>query len=185
MSETSPDLAPAEQADHLFQFGDSDRRWYVLHSKPRCEKKAAKICLDGDIHHYLPLRQNRHRRRKGQRRYSFNMPLLPGYLFACCDTGERLKLLRSGYLVQTIDVVDQSQLLEELRQIYLASAGPTELTIYPQLKRGRRIRVVHGPLSGIQGRISARKEAFRLVLNVSILGTAVAAEVDMDDVELL
>ena len=45
--------------------------------------------------------------------------------------------------------------------------------------------MVRGPLSGGQGRISSRKETFRLVLNVSILGTAVAAEVDMDDVELI
>ena len=87
--------------------------------------------------------------------------------------------------MRTIDVVDQGQLLEELRQIYLASAGPADLTLYPQLKRGRRIRVVRGPLSGVQGQISSRKETFRLVLNVSILGTAVAAEVDMDDVELI
>jgi len=185
MSETPPGLALAEQADRLFQPGDADRRWYVLHAKPRCEKKAAKTCLDAEIRHYLPLRQSRPRQRKGQRRYSFDVPLLPGYLFACCDAADRLALLRNGYLVQTIDVVDQGQLLEELRQIYLASAGPADLTLYPQLKRGRRIRVVRGPLSGVQGRISSRKETFRLVLNVSILGTAVAAEVDMDDVELI
>ena len=122
---------------------------------------------------------------QGQRRVSFDIPLLPGYLFARCNAAERLALLRSGYLVRTIDVVDQIQLLDELRQIYLASAGPTDLTLYPQLKRGRKIRVVRGPLSGVSGQISSRKETFRLVLNVSILGTAVAAEVDMDDVELI
>ena len=185
MSETPAGPVVAEGADRLFQPGDADHRWYVLHVKPRCEKKAAKTCLDAEIRHYLPLRQSRPRQHKGQRRYSFYVPLLPGYLFSCCDTGERLSLLRGGYLVRTIEVVDQIQLLEELRQIYLASAGPSDLTLYPQLKRGRRIRVVRGPLNGVQGRISSRKETFRLVLNVSILGTAVAAEVDMDDVELL
>ena len=185
MSETPPGPALTEQAVRLFEPGEADGPWYVLHAKPRCEKKAAKICLDSEIRHYLPLRQSRPKQRKGQRRVSFDIPLLPGYLFARCNAAERLALLRSGYLVRTIDVVDQIQLLDELRQIYLASAGPTDLTLYPQLKRGRKIRVVRGPLSGVSGQISSRKETFRLVLNVSILGTAVAAEVDMDDVELI
>ena len=185
MSDTAPGPAFAEQADRLFQPGELDHLWYVLHAKPRCEKKAAKICLDSEIRHYLPVRQSRPKQRKGQRGVSFDVPLLPGYLFACCSAVERLALLRSGYLVRTIDVVDQTQLLEELHQIYLASAGPADLTLYPQLKRGRKIRVARGPLSGVSGRISSRKETFRLVLNVSILGTAVAAEVDMDDVELI
>ena len=74
MSETPPGLALAEQADRLFQPGDADRRWYVLHAKPRCEKKAAKTCLDAEIRHYLPLRQSRPRQHKGQRRYSFDVP---------------------------------------------------------------------------------------------------------------
>jgi transcription antitermination factor NusG len=82
-------------------------------------------------------------------------------------------------------VVNQALLLGELRQIYLASSGLNDLNIYPQLKRGQSIRVVRGPLQGVSGKISSRKETYRIVLNISILGTAVAAEVDMDDVELL
>lgn len=182
---SDPDLEPPEQADRLFQPGETDYLWYVLHAKPRCEKKAAKTCLDHEIRHYLPLRQSRPKQRKGQRRYSFDVPLLPGYLFACCNVVDRLVLLRSGYLVRTIEVVNQALLLSELHQIYLASYSQTDLTLYPQLKKGRNIRVIKGPLRGISGKISSRKGTYRLVLNVSILGTAVAAEVDMDDVELL
>ena len=113
------------------------------------------------------------------------MPLLPGYIFACCNSAERLELLRSGYLVRTIEVVDQAQLLGELRQIYLACSVFTDLNLYPQLKRGRSIRVLRGPLQGVSGKISLRKETYRIVLNISILGTAVAAEIDVDDVELI
>jgi transcription antitermination factor NusG len=181
----SPEANPPGQADGLFQPGGADHLWYVVHTKPRCEKKASKTCLDREICHYLPLHQNRPKRSKGQRRYSFDVPLLPGYIFACCNSAERLELLCSGYLVRTLEVVDQALLLGELRQIYLASSGFNELNFYPQLKRGRSIRVVRGPLQGVSGKISSRKETYRIVLNISILGTAVAAEVDMDDVELL
>ena len=155
----------------------------MFHARPRCEKKASQSCRDLEISHYLPLHESHHRR--GKRSYSFDVPLLPGYLFGCCDREQRLAVLGTGYLVRTIEVIDQQRLLSELENIYLACLGKADLTLYPQLKRGRQVRVLQGPLAGVCGRISKRKEAMRLVLNVSILGTAVATEVDMNDVELV
>ena len=78
-----------------------------------------------------------------------------------------------------------SQLLDELASVFLASKVGAGLSLYPQLKRGRLVRLLSGPLSGISGRISRRKDTFRLVLNVTVLGSAVALEVDMNDVELV
>lgn len=187
MSEASspPPGGLEEQAARLFRPGEDGRIWFVFHARPRCEKKIAEACLDMDIRHYLPLHKSRPRKRKGQRNYSFDIPLFPGYLFGCCDPQERYDVMRTNHLVRTIDVLDQQQLLEELHSIYLASCGEADLTLYPQLKRGRRVQVIRGPLKGVSGRISTRKGEFRLVLNVSILGTAVVVEVDMDDVELI
>ena len=84
-----------------------------------------------------------------------------------------------------MEAIDQRQLLDELRHIYLASHRDADLTVYPQLKRGRKVRMTGGPLRGVIGRIAKRKEGFRLVLNITILGTAVATQVDMDQVELI
>ena len=186
MSATADPAAAPETPtapEDLFRPGTDDRAWFVFHARPRCEKKAAQSCRNLQIRHYLPLYESRHRR--GKRSYSFDVPLFPGYLFGCCDCGQRVALLRSGYLVRAIDVLDQERLLDELHNIYLACQGAADLTLFPQLKRGRQIRVLRGPLAGVYGRISKRKEALRLVLNVSILGAAVAAEVDMEDVELI
>ena len=174
-----------EQAARLFRAGEEGHVWYVFHTRPRCEKKTAQACLDLEVRHYLPLHKRVHPPRKGQRRYSFDVPMFPGYMFGCCDQTERYAVMRTNYLVRTIEVVDQQQLLDELRNIYLASHSEVNLILYPQLKRGRYVRVIGGALRGVVGRISTRKENFRVVLNVTILGTAVAAEVEMDHVELL
>ena len=104
-----------EQAAQLFCPGVDGNVWFVFHARPRCEKKAAKLCLDLDIHHYLPLHKSTTRKRK--RRYSFDIPLFPGYLFGRCDTRERLAVLQSGLLVRTIEVADQHKLLDELYNI--------------------------------------------------------------------
>ena len=170
-------------AEHLLSVGDGDRLWYAFHTRPRCEKKAAGACRDMPLRHYLPLRESV--TRKGKGRYSFQVPLFPGYFFGCCDVDERLRLMRSGFVIRWLEVVDQLRLLGELKNIYVASEKGDGLTLYPQMKRGRDIRVVRGPLKGIMGMISRRKESFRLVLNVSALGSAVAVEVDIDDVEVI
>ena len=179
------DELPEEDAARLFVEGKSSSVWYAFHTRPRCEKKGATAWEEMELRHYLPLRKSTPRKKKGQRQYSFDVPLFPGYMFGCCSMDERVRVMRTGYFVQWLDVVDQKQLLEELSSIYVASRRGAGLTLYPQLKRGRRIRVIQGPLSGIQGRISRRKDEFRIVLNISVLGTAVAVEVDMQDVEPL
>jgi transcription antitermination factor NusG len=169
----------------LFRPAEEGGAWWVLHTRPRCEKRALQVCLDCEVRHYLPTRWSTPKGsgRGGQRRYRFEVPLFPGYVFGCCNPEQRRSLLYSGVLVRTIPVVDQQELLDELSSIYLAIHQGAELALYPQLKRGRRVRVVRGPLAGLRGRISGRRAGFRLVLNVTILGTAVAAEIDMADVE--
>jgi len=187
-SETFPEETVeqvASRADELFAPGTDRRVWCVFHTRPRCEKKAAGVCEDLHVRHYLPLRRSTPKRRKGQRRYTFEVPLFTGYLFGCVDPEERYALLCSNFLVRTLEVVDQQLLLRELRSIYLATHSRADLALYPQLRRGRYVRVVSGALTGVVGRISRRKEGLRLVLNITILGTAVAAEMDMNDVELL
>ena len=101
------------------------------------------------------------------------------------DLLQRLELMRSGHLVRWIEVIDQKLLLEELASVFLASKVGAGLTLYPQLKRGRLVRLLRGSMAGVSGRISRRKDKFRLVLNVTVLGSAVALEVDMNDVELI
>jgi transcription antitermination factor NusG len=175
---------PAEQINDPFMPRGADGQWVVLHVRPRCEKKVASLCEDKEIQHYLPLRKSTPKPKKGQRRYSFDVPLFPGYIFACLDRKQRHHLLVSGQLVRAIEIVNQKEFIGELRQIYMAINSAADLVFYPQLKRGKLVRVLRGPLKGVTGMISKRKENFRLVLNLSILGQAVAAEMSMDDVEL-
>jgi hypothetical protein len=160
--------------------GEGGQLWYVFRSRPRREKMAAAQFTDMGLGHYLPVREQVSRR-KG-RRYRSLLPLFPGYLFGCCDIGERLRAMRMGHLSQWLEVIDQESLLSELRSICIASMVGTGLKLYPQLRRGKWVRVVNGPLAGVRGRISRRKENYRIVLEMTALQAAVAVEVEMQDV---
>ena len=160
--------------------GDDGQRWLVFHTKPRQEKKTSSCFVDMGIRHYLPLRAKEIKR--GGRRLRSTIPLFTGYVFACCDEQERYRSMQSGRLVQWLDVVDQDRFLSELQNIRLACDQGAEMKLFPRLRRGQWVRVISGPLAGVTGRVSRRKDGFRVVLEMTALSSAVAVEVDMQDV---
>ena len=162
--------------------GGEGQAWYVFRTRPRREKKAAQQFADMGLSHCLPVREQV-TRRKG-RRYSSLLPLFSGYVFGCCDIGERLSAMRGGHLVQWLEVKDQEMLLGELRNICIANLRGTGVELYPQIRRGKWVRVISGPLAGVRGRISRRKKGYRIVLEMTALQSAIAVELDMQDVEI-
>lgn len=165
--------------DHLAQ-GVDGQRWLVFHTKPRQEKKTTSCFVDMGIRYYLPLRRKEVKR--GGRRLRSTIPLFPGYVFACCDEQERYRSMQTGRLVRWLDVVDQDRFLSELQNIRLACDQGAEVKLFPRLRRGQWVRVISGPLAGVTGRVSRRKDGFRVVLEMTALSSAVAVEVDMQDV---
>jgi transcription antitermination factor NusG len=113
-------------------------------------------------------------------------PLFPSYVFACAGRDELVAALDIGRIARVVRINRQDLFLDELRQIRRAIAGDAEFTLGPALERGDRVRVIHGPLIGVEGLVQGlrrRRSHYRLILNVSMLGRAVATEVDARDVE--
>jgi transcription antitermination factor NusG len=77
-------------------------------------------------------------------------------------------------------------LLAELAEIRAARAAGANLQPGLAFARGVRVRVIRGPLAGIEGRVAdLRRQRSRewLVLNVSFLGQSAVTEIDPWDVE--
>lgn len=52
---------------------------------------------------------------------------------------------------------------------------------HPYLQAGRRVRVVRGPLAGMEGIVVRRKNRTRLVLSFDLIQRSMAIELDEDD----
>jgi len=170
----------AATLEHLVP-GEEGRQWYVFRTRPRREKKAVELFGDMGLPNYLPLHDSV--THKGGRTIRSRRPLFSGYVFGCCDSDTRLRAMRSGFFAQWLEVRNQRQLLAELRGIHLAMESCSDVRLYPQLRRGQWVHVVHGPMRGVCGRVSRRNRRFRIVLEVTALEAAVAVEVDMHNVE--
>ncbi|MDD5706062.1 MAG: transcription termination/antitermination NusG family protein, partial [Kiritimatiellae bacterium] len=157
----------------------SAAEWQVLHLRPRSEKKVAELCRLNRVPHYLPLR--RATRVYQRRRVTFESPLFPGYIFVAMDAPSRLLLLKSNHVVRVLTPPRQMVLLRQLVQVRRALRADPELSSVRPLVRGARVRILAGPCQGVEGivdRLKGSPGRVRVVLNVELIGQAVAVEAD-------
>ncbi len=173
--EKSVGSASGAEADP-FAYCDPERKWYVLHTKSRHEKKLVSRCAALAIPSYLPLRKSV--TMCGNRRHVSDVPLFPGYAFACLRREERSEVYRTGHAANVIEVFDQERLLADLRRIKVAQDQGACLVPERPVKRGTRVRVIDGPLTGLDGVVRTLKGKSRLVLSVECIEQAVSCEVD-------
>ncbi len=151
-------------------------RWWVVHARPRTEKKVAARCEQMGIQCFLPLA--RVRRRYASRTKDVRLPLFPGYLFLCGGQDDRYRTLTTNRVVSVLEVRDQERIRSDLRQIYRAVTGNVAVDLYPGIRRGRRCRVRSGCLQGLEGVVLRRHGLCRVSVGVEILGQS--AEVELD-----
>jgi transcription termination/antitermination protein NusG len=157
--------------------------WWVAHTRSRHEKALAFDLLTTEVSYFLPMVERtliiRNRRFRGK------LPVFPGYVFVAGDDEVRYRALSTSHVASIIPVVDQGRLVYELRQIQRALETPAGLDPFPYLHKGVRCRITGGPLRGTQGIVVERGGITRLVLQIEILGQAVATEVDSSFLEVV
>ena len=158
------------------------RTWYVLHVKPRTEKKVMGYLTLTHGFRHLPVyvKITKVQRRKVRR----ELPLFPGYVFAHLSPDERLSVLRSNLLVRTIIVPNPREMIHQLRQVARAArVAEGKLRPANPFKVGDYVRVKYGPMRGTEGYVKREGAHATICLNVDILGTAVEVSISPEDVE--
>ncbi len=159
------------------------RDWKVLFVKPRAEKKVTDYCALYNIPSYLPLRA---RSRVVQRRKITTwIPVFPGYVFARFSAGERLSLLQTNLIVRILEPANPRRMLRDLIMVRRALRADPSLKPTKPLAAGRTVRIVSGPFMGIEGRVVRMAGNLKVVLNVDMIGQAVALTAELDQVEVL
>ena len=163
-----------------------DRIWLPVHTKPRCEKKFFLFCDKYNVTAYLPLKVKL--RSKGRGTVRSEIPMFPGYVFACMNEAEKTTLSRTGHIVNYISLSkDQEQrLCQDLKSIRILEGmqETEELFVSPEIEKGKEIIISAGPLRGLNGIVHRRKSAHRIVVNVEMISHSVVMELDVADVEL-
>jgi len=160
-----------------------NKQWVVIYTKSRREKMVSQFCESNGITHFLPLEKRF--KRYGRKKTISHVPLFPGYLFSCCSAKERYNLLITHQIAQLLPVKDQYKLLRDLERVFIAQSHGLDLAPCQYFQKGKRVKIIAGPLCGYEGFMQRVKSSQRIILNVDFIHSAASVEVDRADVENL
>lgn len=175
--EHQPDIYPFTLLSDEFLAARADSSWWIATTRPRAEKKLITQLAQREIPHYCPLYEKRYRSPAGRIRTSYN-PLFPNYVFINSNETERYSALTTDQICRLVHVVDETQLITELRQVQAAIESGMPLTPESKLHRGARVRVKNGPFRGFEGQVIRREGKTRLLLTIAFLESGVSMELD-------
>lgn len=161
----------------------SDHYWLVCHTKPRCEKKFAALMKAEQFEHYLALVQSV--RRYAQQTKKFTKPLFPGYVFARVPVEEKARIYQQDLLARAITVEDEAKFLRQLADVKAIVASGFELSVMPLLTKGRRVKVVGGPLHGLEGFVDDPSNPRGIVLSVDVLRQGLLVRMPVENLQAL
>ncbi len=159
------------------------RKWRVLYVRPRWEKKVEAQLTEKGIENFLPLREEV--RIWSDRKKKVIVPLFPGYLFVHCDERERIAAFD---VAGAMKYVHFSGVLAEVRQdvinsLRLAVANAEDLVVTSQrLEPGTPVRVIHGPLTGMHGRMVEYRGEKRVAVTIESIQQSLIVEVGMGEI---
>jgi transcription antitermination factor NusG len=161
----------------------ADTYWLVCHTKPRCEKKFAALMKAEKFEHYLPLVDSV--RKYAQQTKKFTKPLFPGYVFAQVPVEKKARIYQQDLLARAIIVEDEETFLRQLADVKAIVASGFELSVMPLLTKGRRVKILGGPLHGLEGFVDNPANPQGVVLSVDVLQQGLLVKVPADQLQPL
>ncbi|MSU48747.1 MAG: antitermination protein NusG [Opitutus sp.] len=157
--------------------------WLVCHTKPRCEKKLAALLKAEKFEHYLALVNSV--RKYGTQTKKFTKPLFPGYVFANVPMEMKARIYQQDLLARAIIVIDVPRFLKQLADVKAIVASGFELSVMPLLTKGRRVKIIGGPLWGLEGFVDNPANPQGIVLSVDVLQQGLLVKIPVELLQVL
>lgn len=153
-------------------------QWWLVHTKPRQEKKFAEEMLRNRVPHYLPVTYCKSVSR-GRDRYAW-LPLFPGYMFVRCNAEGRLGALKTNRVVAIQSVADPLLLQRQLATLADLIEQGVPLRVEERIEPGREVEVKTGSLKGKRGVVVRRGGQSRLFIAIAELLGGVSLELEIE-----
>lgn len=157
--------------------------WYALHTRSRHEKTVSARLDSQATETFLPLHRSRQIWKNGVHA-DVDLPLFPCYLFAKVRLCDRLRVLQTPGVLGFAAASTRPTAIPDLEIAILRTATESlKAEPHPYLNSGDRVRIVAGPLLGMEGILTRRKQEYRVVLSVEAIMRSIMVEVSEFDIE--
>jgi transcription antitermination factor NusG len=162
---------------------DEPLNWYALHIRSRHEKRVAERLSSQSLETFLPVHRSRHTWRNGVH-VDVDLPLFPCYLFARVSVHDRIRLLQHpGVLGLAASSARPTVIPDEEISVLRTATESLKAEPHPYLSNGDAVRIVAGPLVGLTGILTRRKQEYRVVLSIEAIMRSIVVEVSEFDIE--
>ena len=156
-------------------------QWYALYLRSRYEKKVYEDLGKKNVEAFLPLIEEV--RIWTDRKKKIQEPLFRGYIFVKTDLRDKEMILITDGVVRFVGINHKpSSQIEWLRRVIGESK---EVQHEEFLKVGERVKIIAGPLSGIEGIVSRTNGDSRVVISIAAIEQSVSVRVSSDYLEVL
>jgi transcription antitermination factor NusG len=159
-----------------------DAKWFAFSVKPQHELAVGAALEAHGVEGFVPVHTTR--RRWSDRMKTLTLPLFTGYVFCHVSVKARLPILRLpgvrtivGFGGEPAAIADED--IAVVRRI--ADSGLAVAAI-PHLQMGERVRVIRGPLRGVEGTLLESAKSC-LVVGIELLHRSLSVEIDPDALE--
>lgn len=174
---------PIDSSDLLSDYEAPQSPWYAIYTRHQHEKSVAQALTNKGLNVFLPLYVTA--RRWKDRTKQISLPLFPCYVFLYGGLERRLDIVTTPGINFLVTCLGKPAVIPfgEIEAVRRAVESGAQIEPHPLIKCGDLVRVKCGSLQGIQGMLLRKRNLFRLILSVGMLGKAVSVEVDAVTVE--
>jgi transcription antitermination factor NusG len=110
--------------------------------------------------------------------------LFPGYCFARFFIEECLSVVKARGVVKVIGTDHRPEPIpdEEIQNIQQLMTHSLPYDSHPYIKEGTRVRIIRGPLEGLEGILSRKDKHSRVIISIHLIQQSTAVEIDMGDI---
>ena len=166
---------------HTVSTQSEEIAWFALLVRTHRERSVEMLLRHKGFEVFLPVTtETRHY--SGKKRH-LEVPCFPGYVFCRFDPEDRLPIMTTPDIYRVIGNGKRPEPVpdSEIEYLRLLTSSGAHVERHPYVSVGERVHVQSGPLAGLTGILVGLKGCQRVVVSITLLRRAVAAEVSMSD----
>lgn len=161
-------------------------RWYALYVRSCMERRVSSALFERQVENLWPsysVKQKHKVGRKTEERV-IQRSLFPGYVFGRLNWREQRHAVNAVPQIARILNIDGEPLVipdHEIESVRLLMAAPeVGISPHPYVELGDRVRIKHGPWTGLEGFVSILRGKSRVVVSLHAIRSSVISDVEFD-----
>jgi transcription antitermination factor NusG len=163
-----------------------ENKWYALYTRSRAEKKVKDDLISRGIEVYLPLKKEL--RKWSDRKKMVEVPLINSYIFVFIDPAKRKDVFAVNGIVGFVGDMGRPAVISEREMDNMKRAVESKADF--EIKQGvfnvgQMVRIVSGPMSGVEGQIIDIKGNKKIYVSVAPIGFTLVVNLNDESFEVV